>query len=89
MFVIYSPNFNMFIHIKDKIVTFESIDEAKEFLQNFTQYSMTKSMIGSPLGIQSVISFFDNVQIEPFTDKITCESITWKEYRDSKEKNNG
>ncbi len=89
MFVIYNPNFNIFIHIKDKIVTFESIDEAKEFLQTFSQYSMTKGITESPFEIQNIINFFNNAQIEPFTDKITCESITWKEYKDSKEKNNG
>lgn len=88
MFVIYSPVNNIYVHTKGKIITFESTNEASQFLQAFSQYSMTRGMAESPFEIQNILSFFNNIQVEPFTDKFTCESISWKEYKDSKERKN-
>lgn len=89
MFVIYSQTSNMYVHTKGKVVTFETIDEANQFLQGFNQYCIARGIREDPIGIQDIISFFNGVQIEPFTDSFKCESITWKEYKDSKKKNNG
>lgn len=88
MFVIYSPANNVYVHTKGKIITFESINEANQFLQAFSQYGMTRGMAENPFEMQNIISFFNNVQVEPFSDKFTCESITWKEYKDLKERKN-
>jgi len=49
---------------------------------------MTRGMAENPFEMQNIISFFNNVQVEPFSDKFTCESITWKEYKDLKERKN-
>ena len=86
MFVIYSPNNNMYMHTKGKIITFETINEANQFLQGFSQYSMARGMMEDPFTVQDVMGFFNGVQIEPFTDKFSCESITWKEYKETKER---
>ena len=89
MFAIYSQTSNMYVHTKGKVVTFETIDEANQFLQGFNQYCIARKIMEDPLGIQDIIDFFNGVQIEPFTDSFKCESITWKEYKGLKENGRG
>ena len=88
MFVIFNPNSNLYISANGKIITFESQDEINEFLQGFNQYSMTRGMMENPFEMQNIMNFFNNVKVEPFSDRFTCESITWKEYKDLKERKN-
>ena len=88
MFVIFNPNNNLYISANGKVITFESQDEINEFLQGFSQYSMTKGMMQNPFEMQNIMNFFNNVKVEPFSDRFTCESIAWKEYKNLKERKN-
>lgn len=88
MYVIYNPQANIYIHVGGKIILFESPQEAQEFLQAFTQYVMTRPPLNEEdlFEMHNRLGFLQSCTIEIFTDSFTCGSITWKEYKNSKER---
>lgn len=89
MYIIYNAQTNLYVHVGGKLIIFSSIQEAQEFLQNFFQFAMAQPPIGMDLfEVHNRLSFLQSCTIEPFLNNFTCETITWQQYKDLKEKAN-